>query len=374
MRFHVLGVPHTVTTKDYSSCAFTQKVLNLCAMLVQEGHEVFHYGHVDSKVSADEQIAVTSDSDLKKSYPGHKWKKSGFPTFAQTDPVYLAFYANTIQALSERKRPGDFLLCTFGDWHRPVALAHPDMIAVESGIGYPNGTFARFKIYESYAILHAYMTNQAAIQSSESHWYDAVIPNAFDAKDFKFNNDPSNYILFLGRLGSHKGLHIATDLAERTQTRLVVAGMGEVAETKYVKPVGLVGPKERAKLLSRARATICASTFLEPFCGVQIESMLSGTPVISSDFGAFAEYNLHGRTGYRCRTFEQFEFAVRNIDNIDRAECRQWAQSFTLDVIGPRYTDYFQSVKDIFGGKGWYEERRSRSTLMQSSNSPPDHH
>jgi glycosyltransferase involved in cell wall biosynthesis len=95
--------------------------------------------------------------------------------------------------------------------------------------------------------------------------------------------------------------------------------------------------------------------------------MLSGTPVISSDFGAFAEYNLHGRTGYRCRTFEQFEWAARHIGNIKPAACRKWAQNFSLDKIGARYEDYFESVAAIKDG-GWYAKNMMRTSLDNATN------
>jgi glycosyltransferase involved in cell wall biosynthesis len=119
--------------------------------------------------------------------------------------------------------------------------------------------------------------------------------------------------------------------------------------------------------LKNAKATICASTFLEPFCGVQIESMLSGTPVISSDWGAFGEYNAHGLTGYRCKTFEQFEWAAHHVGDLDPYAIRRWAEKFSLQNVAPHYTDYFKSVADIFSGRGWYEPNDSRKSLDSAS-------
>ena len=369
MRFHVLGIPHTISRPEYSSCAFTQKVVKLAKMLTAEGHHVIHYGNSRSKVECAEHVNVTYIRDLMKSYPGHDWQTKGFPKFAKTDHCYEKFYKRAIVEIGVRKQPGDFLLCAFGDYHKPVADAHPDMIVVESGIGYPNGTFAPYKVYESYAIMHAYQTNTAAMSASNTFWYDAVIPNFFDLKDFEFSAQKKYgddaYFLFLGRLNEGKGIHIAKQIAEATKTRLIIAGPGvQELPTELISYVGDVGPAKRRELLRDATATLCPSTFLEPFCGVQIESMLSGTPVISSDRGAFAEYNIQGKTGFRCRTFEQFEWAARHVHEIDPAVCRDWAEQFSLENIAPKYTDYFQSLKDIYGGAGWYEKRPERTRLF----------
>ena len=53
--------------------------------------------------------------------------------------------------------------------------------------------------------------------------------------------------------------------------------------------------------------------------------MLSGTPVITTDFGGFAETNIQGITGYRCNTFEEFSDAIKQIGEIDNEKCYQSA-------------------------------------------------
>lgn len=381
-RFHILGVPHTITVKEYSSCAFTQKTLKLCKMLKSRGHTVFHYGHEDSKVECDEHITVTKRYDLYKSYGEHDWRRSGFPKYHSDDHVFKTFYAKAIAGVAQRKKPGDFLLCPFGLNHRPVADAHPDMIVCEPGIGYPDGGFAKFRVFESYAVMHAYLGVSTVAMSSNNLWYDAVIPNYFDLDDFEFSASKDDYFLFLGRISSAKGIHIALQIAEAVGGRLVVAGAGAIEGkptrtdrplAEYVDLVGLVGPEERKRLMARAKATLAPSTFIEPFCGVQIESMLSGTPVISTDWGAFAEYNIHGVTGYRCRTFEQFTWAARNIHSIDPYACRTWAErNFSLERVADLYDEYFFSVRSIYGGNGWYEENPTRSSLDWLRRYPPD--
>lgn len=372
-RFHVLAVPHTISIPEYSACAFTQKVVKLCKILKALGHTVIHYGHEDSRVDCDDHVTMTTRDDLRESYGDHDWRTQGFPSYSHSDPVYRAFFARTIAALQRRKRPNDFLLCTFGGNHKLIADAHSDMIVVESGIGYPSGGFAKFRVFESYAVMHAYHGVPAIETARNDMWYDVVIPNYFDISDFEFSGEKDDSFLFLGRVGSGKGVHLALQIVQAVGGKLIIAGKGELSGSEvtggppissFTKQLGVVGPEQRKQLLSRAKALLTPSTFLEPFCGVQVEAMLSGTPVISSDWGAFAEYNLHGVTGFRCHTFEHFVWAARNIHKIDPRACRSWAErNFSLERVGAMYDEYFTSVMNVFQGRGWYQPNPGRAEL-----------
>lgn len=357
MRFHALGLPHTVTSKEFNACAYTQKVVKFAKMMTDRGHEVIHYGHEDSDLQCTEHVSVLTNEDFAKSYGSHDWRKTFFK-FNTEDHAYQTFYANAIREVGFRKKKYDFILPFWGSGVRPICDAHQhDMIVVEPGIGYAGGHWARFKVWESYAIYHAHCGMGAVGQCQQDN-YSVVIPNYFDIEDFEFNDKKEDYFLYLGRVYSGKGVDIAIDATRRAGVKLVVAGQCEAGYTfpPHVEYVGYADVLKRKELMSKAKASFLPSQYVEPFGGVQIENLLSGTPTITSDWGSFAENNLHGVTGYRCRTMGDYVDAIHNIDKIRPADCRAFGENFTLERIAPRYEKYFQDVLDVHNGAGWYAD------------------
>jgi glycosyltransferase involved in cell wall biosynthesis len=363
MRFHILGLPHTVSSKEYNACAYTQKVVKFGKMMRARGHEIIHYGHEDSDLECTEHVTVTTNKDLEIAYGNYDWRKN-FYKFDMGDHAYQTFFKNAIHEVGLRKQKNDFILPFWGSGVRPVCDAHPDLICVEPGIGYAGGHWARWKIFESYAIYHAYL-GLSAVGTCRQDWYDAVIPNYFDPDDFVFRDKKEDYFLFLGRVYSGKGIDVAIQTTEKIGARLIVAGQNpeNIQFPPHVKFVGYADVEKRKQLMSGAKAAFVASQYLEPFGGVQIEMLFSGTPTITTDWGSFTENNIHGVTGYRCRTFDQFVWAAKNIDRIDPQNCRTWAENFTLDKVAEMYEEYFQSVLNVYTGNGWYEPTPGRNDL-----------
>jgi len=365
MRFHVLGVPHTVTRKDYSACAFTQKAFKFCKMMRKRGHFIIHYGHNESEADCDEQVSITDNELFEKSYGHYDWKKELFK-HNTGDLCNKTFCERAIVEVGKRKKPNDILLMFWGIGHDSIAKAHPDMISVEPGIGCYNRPCGQFNIYESYAVM-----NQIYGQEKwEPKWFDAVIPNYFDLDDFEFRAKPGDYFMYLGRIIESKGIGIAVEIAKRTGLKLKVAGQGDFKEQlgfdppPHVEVVGYLEPAERDDMLRGARALLAPTHYNEPFGGVTIEALLCGTPIITSDWGAFSENNLHGITGYRCRTIEQFEWAAKNIDKIDRRVCREWAaKNFSLERVALMYEEYFTSLLPVYTGDGFYQRNPGRTEL-----------
>lgn len=369
-RFHILGLPHTVSNKEYVACAYTQKVVKFGKMMKARGHHIIHYGHEDSNLECDEHVTVTTNKDLKIAYGSYDWRKNFFK-FDVNDHAYQTFYKNAILEIDKRKEKNDFLLPFWGSGVRPVCDAHNDMIVVEPGIGYAGGHWARWKVFESYAIYHAYCGINGVGYCNQD-WYEVVIPNYFDLDEFEFCDKKDDYFLYLGRVYDGKGVNVAIQACERAGVKLIIAGQKEEGYKlpEFVDYIGYADVETRKKLMSKAKASFLPSMYVEPFGGVQIENLLSGTPTITTDWGAFVENNLHGITGYRCRTMGDFIRAIENVHTISPKKCRKWGENFSLQKVGLMYEKFFYDIYNVYSGDGWYDPTHPDSLKAMHKNYP----
>ena len=367
---HIVYVRRNGKACFSGNCAYTQKVVKFAKMMKGRGHHIIHYGHEDSDLECDHHITVTTNEDLQKAYGSYDWRKNFFK-FDMNDHAYQTFFKNAISAISYLKTKNDFILPFWGAGVRPICDAHPDLICVEPGIGYADGHWARWKIFESYAIYHAYCGLKNVGTCAQSA-YDVVIPNYFDLDEFEYKENKGEYFLYLGRVYDGKGVNIAIQACERAGVPLVIAGQKDDSYELpgWVKYVGYADVNKRKELMMNARASFLPSQYVEPFGGVQIENLLCGTPTITSDWGAFAENNIHGVTGFRCRTMGDYLNAIKNIDIINPKNCREWAENFSLQNIAPVYEKYFQDVWNVYNGRGWYETTDESSFLSLSKKYP----
>lgn len=366
-RFHLLGLAHVPTSKEYQSCAYTQKIVNLTKMLTGLGHQVFLYCGEGSDTVATEQIQVVSAADRDRVYGKYDWHTEFFKHDPK-DECHQIFNANAIREINRRKEPQDFLLCPMGNYQEPIANA-VNLMTVESGIGY-TGVFSKHRVFESYAWMHYIY---GLLKEPNGSWYDAVIQNYYDPIDFPFSTETkkSNYYLFIGRLIQRKGLQIAIETTEKIGAKLIVAGQGDLKDVegrdfssyKHVEHIGTVGAKDRANLYAHALATFTPTNYIGPFEGVAVESQLCGTPVITTDWGVFAETVQHGKTGYRCHTFDDFVWSALNAPYLNPVDCHKWAlENYSLNRVQWKYQEYFTKLHDLWG-EGWYTLRPWRQEL-----------
>jgi len=214
-------------------------------------------------------------------------------------------------------------------------------------------------IYEKYNN-HVYYVSISNADKSDKLSYIRTIYHGINLRQFTFNPEIGEYLLFFGRFHRDKGAKEAIEIALKTDKKLIMAGI--IQDEEYfevnVKPylddnkisyVGSVGPEDRDKLLGNAYALLHPIHFEEPFGLSVAESMACGTPVIAFNKGSMPELIQDKQNGFLVQSVDEAVEALNNIVNIDRAYCRKFVeQRFSVEKM---VNAYIKTYKDILNQK-----------------------
>ncbi len=360
MKLHLVALPHTQVSRDFYHCAYTTKLVNFVEMM-KSLYEIHLYapegptiaGVLHSCLSDTKRKEIFGDDNQERLY---SWP---------TDEQSKEFNANVITELRKTWQPGELILLSAGWTHRNIQAAFPNATCCEPMVGYYGIIGNTFHAYESYAHLHWVQAHQ---RIEDVRFFDTVIHPYCDRRDFPLTNQGNGkYLLYVGRLIKRKGLYAALDIAKATGLPLWVAGAGgtELAPglilttdgTRLqgnVKYCGVVNQEERNELMAGAVATLCPTMFAEPGCNVMFESMMSGTPVIATDFGVFTEILVQGVNGYRFHLLRDAVAGVKACSKLDPIAISHWTrENYSLEATAPKFQKWFDDLQTL-KKEGWY--------------------
>jgi len=350
---HVVGLPHTMTTAEFDHCAYTAKVRKFCGMMQREGYKVVLYAGDENEADCTELVTCIT---RKKQQELLGDALPQMITWDRHAPIWETFNTRVVHELKRRKGHRDVICLITGTPQLQIidAFPHPVHLVVEFGVGY-SGIAAPFQVYESYAWMHAVYGQRFGAMEGDGRFFDAVIHNFYDPKEFGLGEGSGDYYAFMSRMTPRKGYEIAIEATRRLGVPLKIAGNpGDRPSAPHVEYVGLLDARGRSEFLGSATATFMPTLYIEPFGGVAAESLLCGTPVISTDWGAFPELIEQGVDGYRCRTMAEFCADALASADLDRTEIHQRALArFSTENIGPQYTHFFKRL-DLLWEEGFY--------------------
>jgi glycosyltransferase involved in cell wall biosynthesis len=186
----------------------------------------------------------------------------------------------------------------------------------------------------------------------------ATVHNSIRASTFPFRADKEPFVLFLGRMNTTKGPHLAIDAARAAGLPIVLAGKcSEPVEKAYfereIKPrlgsdteiFGVADAAAKRDLLSRACALLFPICWEEPFGLVMIEAMACGTPVVALRRGSVPEIVVNGVTGIITDNPAQLPGAIDLARQLDPAACQAHVVArFNTGLMAARYEDAYRRV------------------------------
>lgn len=336
-RVHLLATPNVQSTADYYLDVFNGITRRFVEVLHDLGVHVTLYGSEEADVPCDELVTCITKADQATFLGDTPYHKAWYDG---ANPMFGHFNVRASAGIQARKQPGDILCTIAGTAAAPVWQQHQELPFLEYSIGY-RGVCAPYRIYQSNAwrsVLHGVTGCEYGREGDDViyHWYHE--------DDFPVR-PVEDYVLYVGRLTTVKGLSTVCAAAEAAQVPLYVIGDGDPSLVTYGEYLGHMPPIERNRWMAGAVGLIAPTEYLEPSASVWAEAQLCGTPVLTTPWGGAPEYVDHGRTGYLCKSLDQFVLGIKALQQgtISRDVVRARAQYlFGWQAGLTAYRQYFQ--------------------------------
>jgi glycosyltransferase involved in cell wall biosynthesis len=191
----------------------------------------------------------------------------------------------------------------------------------------------------------------------------STIHHGVPREHLHFNPNGGKYLAFLGRIAPEKRPDIAIRVARKAGIPLKIEAKVDDVDREYFKTIiepmilespgvefiGEINELQKSEFLGNALALLFTIDWPEPFGLVMIEAMACGTPVIARPFGSVPEVMRDGVTGFIASEFDDLVAAVKKVDSISRAACREeYERRFAVDVMAEKYERIYREMISIW--------------------------
>lgn len=313
-------------------------VYNLTEGLVKKGHKVTLFACGTSKTSA-ELVSVYPRPLFRD---GIAWDNLMYPLLNITEVFDRAKEFDIIHV--HLNKSSDYLAL-------PLAKPIKNKVVFTLHFPYPasQNHQGHHLVLQKYQDLQYISISNSQRRGGENLNWLATVYNGIDLTPFKFNPNPEDYLIWLGKFNPDKGAKEAILAVKKLNRKILIAGaidMIDQNDRNYwlneVKPlinnkdvvfVGEVDDKKKNELLGKAYCFLNPIKWNEPFGLVMVEAMAVGCPVISFRAGAAPEIITDSETGYLVDNLEEMIKAVSKIDKIERKNCRARVEKYFTDEI-----------------------------------------
>jgi len=185
-----------------------------------------------------------------------------------------------------------------------------------------------------------------------------TIYHGLPIEKYEFNPKPKNYLLWLSKIMTEKGIAKAIDIAKLSRENLIISGnippeygdyfdfrIKPLIDGKKIQFVGASNFSKKIELLKNAKAFIFPVKRPEPFGLVVIEAMACGVPVIAFKEGSLPELIEDGKTGFLVNNIEEACQVLKKINKISREYCREYVKkNFNLKRMVNRYEKLYKKI------------------------------